>query len=78
MPAKKMKKMAAKSECGCVCHKPTKMESMLLIILGAIGLLSAIGMMGIGQWMFYFNYVWPVLVIVIGMTMLMRQSCECC
>ena len=78
MPAKKMKKMAAKSDCGCACHKSTKMESMLLIIIGAIGLLSAVKIITSGSWTAYFGYVWPVLAIVIGMTMLMRQSCECC
>jgi len=76
MPAKKAKKMAA--SCDCVCHKSTKTEPWLLIIIGAIGLLSALGIMGAGPWTFYFNYIWPVLTIVIGMVMLMKQGCGCC
>ncbi|VVB98918.1 Uncharacterised protein [uncultured archaeon] len=78
MPAKKAKKVAAEEGCECMCHKGSNIKSWLLLVLGAAGLLNAMGILTMGIWSGYFQYVWSVVVLVVGMTMLIEKQCECC
>ena len=84
MAAKKRAKAAVKAsraECAC-CGKSdleAKLPIGLLIILGALGLASALGYLkGWAMFNEFFPFVWSVLVLVIGITSAMEKSnCTC-
>ena len=69
---------AAKSEkCAC-CAPGSNLMEMLLIILGGIGLLYAIGWINWPGFSDYFKYVWSILVLVIGIVELKSKGdCSC-
>jgi hypothetical protein len=76
MAAKKAKKAATK-KAECECCSPEGIHNLkewLLIILGAIGLASALGYLSWPGFETYFPYVWSVLVLVIGITSVMEKS----
>ncbi len=78
---KKMKKMAEASdscECSCCDSDTSKIESWFLIMLGAVGLLMALGMVNFGTWNVYFDYAFSTMAILIGMMMLMKNGDGCC
>lgn len=73
----KMKPMKAKMDecCECCCDDGFyKLEIWILVLLGAVGLLSALNVLGFGTFGLYFQYVWSVLVLVIGLSRLMKTS----
>jgi len=82
MAAKKAKKAAVKKEeeCAC-CSSPegiSNLKEWLLIILGAIGLANALGYISWPGFNSYFSFVFPVLVLVIGITSAMEKAnCTC-
>jgi len=88
MAVKKMKKaamkktessmMAKKAEPCCACSAPTKglphIQDWLIILLGALGLATSMGLVDWPGFGSYFPSVWSVLVIVIGATNLMNKN----
>jgi hypothetical protein len=79
MATKKAKKMAAKKEDACACSSPTagmaNVQDWLLIILGGLGLATALHYIAWPDFDSYFPVVWSVLVLVIGATNLMNKKC---
>ncbi len=76
MAGKKMKKMAMKAvtagNCDCAsCGPFGKLEMYMLVFLGGLGLLNAFSWLPLGPNNLLFQYVWSVLVLVIGMTRLL-------
>ncbi len=81
MAGKKKKatpKMKAMESCeSCTdCSGFSKLEIWMLVFLGALGLLSALKFFDFGQNNFYFQLVWSVLVLVIGMIKLIGVKCD--
>ena len=80
MATKKAKK-AMKKATPCACCAPVAgiphVQDWLLILLGALGLASALGYIIWPGFNSYFPYVWSVLVLVIGATNLMNKG-NCC
>ena len=81
MATKKAKKAAMKKEAECACCAPSAglphVQDWLLIILGALGLGTALHYISWPGFDSYFPVVWSVLVLVIGATNMMNKSCEC-
>ena len=50
-----------------------RLAEWLLVILGGLGLTQALGYIDLGLW--YFDYVWSVLVLVIGIKTIIDKSC---
>ncbi|GEM_PF-2827454 len=50
-----------------------RIAEWLLVILGGLGLTQALGYIDLGLW--YFDYVWSVLVLVIGIKIIIDKSC---
>ena len=80
MATKKAKKMAVKKiEPCCAGSAPMAgiphIQDWLLIILGALGLSTALGYVIWPGFNLYFPVVWSVLVLVIGATNLMNKNC---
>ncbi|MCX6772015.1 MAG: hypothetical protein NTX79_08275 [Candidatus Micrarchaeota archaeon] len=73
-----MRKAAAES---CECDSPMAgiphIQDWLLILLGALGLGTALGYISWPGFASYFPVVWSVLVLVIGATNLMNKKCSC-
>jgi len=81
MATKKAKKMAVKKVESCACDAPAAgiphVQDWLLIILGALGLATAIGYIKWPGFDAYFPAAFAVLVLVIGATNLMNKN-SCC
>jgi hypothetical protein len=81
MATKKAKKaVVKKEESCCACDEPLAgiphIQDWLLILLGGLGLATAIGYISWPGFGSYFPVVWSVLVLVIGATNLMnKKSC---
>jgi hypothetical protein len=81
MAGKKVKRAAAKvakaEECACCTPNNYLMET-LLIIVGGIGLVNAVGYINWPGFSAYFPFVWSILVLVIGIKEVMdKGSCTC-
>ncbi|MCX8197328.1 MAG: hypothetical protein N3G80_03370 [Candidatus Micrarchaeota archaeon] len=79
MPAKKKKEKAPlpkeKKEC-CCTSKVGYIEEMLLVVLGLGGILQVFKVVNLES--IQFSYVWPMLVLIIGITKLLeRANCSC-
>ena len=79
MATKKAKKAAVKqAEPCCACSAPAAgmphIQDWLLILLGALGLATALGYINWPGFNSYFPVVWSVLVLVIGATNLMNKN----
>lgn len=78
MATKKAKKMSAKKEAECACCAPSAgiphVQDWLLILLGALGLATALNYIAWPGFDAYFPVVWAVLVLVIGATNLMNKN----
>ncbi len=76
MAAKRSKKraMVKKESACCSSGGISNLKEWLLIVLGAIGLASALGYVDWPGFESYFPYVWSVLVLVIGITSAMEKS----
>ena len=82
MATKKAKKAAMKKAAPCACETPEAgiphIQDWLLIMLGALGLGTALGYIKWPGFDAYFPVVWAVLVLVIGATNLMnKNNCTC-
>ena len=77
MPAKKMKKMEKSAGCSCDCHGSgyTKIVGWILVILGLLGLLQAIGYINLGPYLF--AYIWSLIVLIIGVKKVFWYTCTC-
>lgn len=72
MAGKKMKKAAKAAKCDCSsCGPFGKLEMYMLVFLGGLGLVSAFNWIPLGSNTILFQYVWSVLVLVIGFTRLL-------
>ena len=78
MATKKAKKAAVKMAEPCACSAPVAgiphIQDWLLIILGALGLTTALGYLSWPNFGSYFPVGWSVLVLVIGATNLMNKN----
>jgi len=77
MATKKAKKAAVKAEpCACCESKAgiPHIQDWLLILLGALGLATALHYINWPGFDAYFPVVWAVLVLVIGATNLMNKN----
>lgn len=59
------------TKCGCPHHK---VPMLCVTLIGLMFLLSALGYVGAGTT----AVVWPILLIVFGLTKLMGGGCKCC
>jgi len=80
MATKKAKKVAVKKVESCcegndVIAGIPHIQDWLLIILGGLGLSTALGYVSWPGFGSYFPVVWSVLVLVIGATNLMNKKC---
>jgi len=79
MATKKAKKAAVKKAEPCACSAPAAgiphIQDWLLILLGALGLATALGYINWPGFNAYFPVVWSVLVLVIAATNLMNKNC---
>ncbi len=79
MATKKAKKAAVKKVESCACCGPEAgiphIQDWLLILLGALGLATALHYINWPGFDLYFPVVWSVLVLVIGATNLMNKNC---
>jgi len=78
MATKKAKKAAVMKEEACACCEEKAgiphIQDWLLILLGALGLATALRYISWPGFDVYFPVVWSVLVLVIGATNLMNKS----
>ncbi|MFA6328832.1 MAG: hypothetical protein WCY41_05285 [Candidatus Micrarchaeia archaeon] len=82
MATKKAKKMAVKKAAQCACCAPTagisNIQDWLLILVGGLGLATALNYINWPGFEAYFPTVWSVLVLVIAVTNLMnKNNCTC-
>ena len=76
MATKKAKRMAVKKaeSYSAPAAGIQHIQDWLLIILGGLGLATTLGYIVLPGFDSYFQYVWPVLVLVIGITNLMNKN----
>ena len=67
----------SKSDCCCGTANDAHLREWLLIILGAIGVINVVypSMLNFPAFAQLFPIVWPVLVLVIGITSVMEKKC---
>ena len=66
----------APAECTCCSSQYGNLEEWLLVILGGLGFVQAVGYIDLTR--FYFAYVWSALVLVIGiLKVINKSSCTC-
>ena len=63
--------MPVGAKCPCVHHK---MVPILILLVGLTFLLTAMGIESAEV----NSYVWPVLIILIGLQKLFQNQCKCC
>ena len=79
MAAKKMaRKMDKGASCECGCHDAhVRVTGWIMVILGLLGLLQAVGYINLAS--YWFGYVWALIVLVLGIKKVFWfNSCDCC
>ncbi len=66
-----MDQMPQGGKCGCMHHKMTSIFAVLFGLTFLLGTMSVISDMAV-------SYIWPIIVILAGLTKMSSNRCKCC